>query len=189
MPSFRERTPSFLMASFSMLLNYSYPASANSAPYKLPITPAPKIRILIGFTSLTFFASPRFIQPVLLLPALYQMPYRHNRMIKYHPWAGKPHDSTNHLTHIRFVAMNSAIWTKRLCLHKRTVIASGSGIPIQFIALFTHFSLLHIVITAAIEGNHFGNNFLLVFPLRLCINYCSLNSMILPHNLSQLTSL
>ena len=63
------------------------------------------------------------------------MLHRHNRVVEYHPGPRKTHNLPYSVPHLRFVAVNFAVGTESLVIHKRALVATITGVFSQSRAL------------------------------------------------------
>ena len=70
----------------------------------------------------------RFQQTMFLFPLIPQMAYRHHRVEKYHPGAGKAHHLAHALTHVGLVAMDWTFAASTLSLAELAVVQTAVGI-------------------------------------------------------------
>ncbi len=87
------------------------------------------------------------------------------RMAEYHARSGKAHDLTNFLSHHGLVAMHAAIRAEGFTFHKRTLVASLSGVSQKLGTFGT--KLFLTVLLFAINFYHKSDR--LLFPFALAI--------------------
>jgi hypothetical protein len=90
--------------------------------------------------------------------------HRHNRVVEYHPGPRKTHNLPYSVPHLRFVAVNFAVGTESLIIHKWALVATITGIFSQSLALRaeTGFSAMTFF---TVKANHQSDDSFFFFTL------------------------
>ena len=95
------------------------------------------------------------------------MPDGKDGVIKQHPRSGKPHHLPDFLTHFRFIAVDLTVAAESLLFHKRTLLASQSGVVKKLLAFRTQLPLLPVrflMFLSAVQADHFTHHVLFFSP-------------------------
>lgn len=99
------------------------------------------------------------------LDRFFEMADCKNRVVKKHPRTGPAHHCADLFAHFRGIAVNAAAGTEGLVFHERARADPLSRIIGQFSALLTELSLGSVMLSAAVEGDHFCDNALFLRAL------------------------